>query len=132
MEDRVKQLHEYVEASAICTGEWHWLQWHMTAVGGGPVPFGATVLAVLIEIEEHIPGYAERTIDALASIGGPAKDPAYLATIVQRLAEVLVVWRLVRWGAPRAPASKTSRWPRGARRTRSYVLNCRISVLLSK
>lgn len=89
-----------MQESAIATNEFHWLKWHVCSGEAVPVPFAWALCEALAKIDRVMPGYAQRTVDALASLPDRERDLNDYDQIVQRLAEVVVVRRLVDWGIP--------------------------------
>ena len=69
---------------------------------GNTVPFVEALLDVLLEIDKEIPGYAQRTADALMALGGTERYEPHYEQILQRLAEVHVVAQVVRAPWPTA------------------------------
>jgi hypothetical protein len=118
------ELHKRILESSVCTNSFHFLKWHFTAAGGEPVPFGVTVLQALAEIESHVSGYAQRTIDALASLPDREKNRDDYDQIVQRLAEVLVVRRLVLWGAEKGATFEDEPVAPGSAKNPELLLKC--------
>ncbi len=71
---------------------WHWFDWHFQHVlKGVPNLLADSIINACLVCESRIPGYAERTISMLASIGGREKHLPDWEQLLQVLAELLVV-----------------------------------------
>jgi len=80
---------------------WHWFAWHFQhSLRGAPNTLADSVIDTCLICERRIPGYAERTINLLANIGGREKHLPDWEQLLQVLAELLVVGYLagLDWG----------------------------------
>ncbi|MBO9532717.1 MAG: hypothetical protein J7513_07070 [Solirubrobacteraceae bacterium] len=98
------------------SGKWHWWHYHFgsTAIGR-PIPFALAFASAIVEIDGVMPGYAQRTIEAVGAVSGREKHRPDYEQLLQRLAEVHVALEMVRadWPAgttfsdePTAPGSQ--------------------------
>lgn len=90
-------------AESAIVRDWHWFRWHFERLlRGEDAPFADAILSALLDCDEVMPGYARRTLGALAAPHGRDRHKPDYEQIMQRLAEVLVVRRAVcaAWPSP--------------------------------
>lgn len=99
--DRFNALWDRALSGPIGTS-WHWLNYHFRRGTLGSISFTPRFLGALIRADEFMPGYAEAMISRLEQIHGREKNPDDYNTILQLLAEVLVIDHLVQheWPTP--------------------------------
>lgn len=81
---------------------WHWFRWHFKhPLYGHPNVLADSIIEACLTCEARIPGYAERTISLVASLGGREKHRPDWEQLLQVLAELLVVSHILRldWDA---------------------------------
>ena len=80
---------------------WHWFRYHFStlSVPGREHPLAASVIDALVVCDRAMPGYAERFVTTLASIGGREKFEPQYEQLLQLLAELHIVHQVVsfRW-----------------------------------
>lgn len=75
--------------------DWHWLQYNLTIHNGHETSFAVRTLDALVSCDQVMPGYADRMILRLESLGGHEKSQDDYEAIRQWLGELLVVNHLV-------------------------------------
>jgi hypothetical protein len=91
----------FAKSSRFLTA-WHWYSYHFRQyVAGAPTPFVAALVTSCLEVDERIPGFAISFLESLASLGGVERHKPHYEQLSQRLAELLVIRRIVQysWGA---------------------------------
>ncbi|MGR9202185.1 hypothetical protein [Rhizobium leguminosarum] len=78
---------------------WHWFNYHFY---NGPRPFADSILRACGSIDDRAAGIGTSLLDELCSIGGREKDETQYEQLLQKLAEILVIERIVQ-----------SPWPEG-------------------
>jgi hypothetical protein len=75
---------------------WHFFQYHFSVKARlGSQPFADAIVRAIADCERMMPGYAKRSVETLASIGGrPMHVPDY-EQLLQVLSELLVVRHMV-------------------------------------
>lgn len=75
---------------------WHWFTWHFQhQLNGVPNLLADSIIDACLVCEERIPGYAERTMSMIANIGGREKHLPDWEQLLQILAELMVVSRVL-------------------------------------
>lgn len=79
---------------------WHWFKYHFF---NGPRPFADSILQACGSIDDRAAGIGTSLLDELCSIGGREEDETQYEQLLQKLAEILIIERIVQ-----CP------WPEGA------------------
>ncbi len=82
--------------------KWHWLQYNFSLHNGRETEFAARALDALLSCDKVMPGYSDRMIRRLASIGGREQCQDDYESIRQWIGELLVVQHLVAFDWPEA------------------------------
>ena len=81
--------------------KWHWLSYHFShLIAGGAHPLSESVVDACFQCERHMPGFAEKFINRIASIGGREKHTADWEQILQQLSELHIITQAIRWDWP--------------------------------
>lgn len=95
------ELHYHALHSKIFS-QWHWFQYHFRFGGQGHEhPLVESILDACLDCEAHMPGFAKGMIEAIAEIGGKEKHEPHYEQLLQLLAELLVIRRLMTWQWPK-------------------------------
>lgn len=78
---------------------WHWFAYHFT---NGPTPFAISILQTCASLDNATDGIGRQLLDDLLRIGGREKDEDQYEQLLQKLAEMLVLERIIH-----------SNWPQG-------------------
>src|SRR6266545_1934743 len=94
------ELWERAQESQLLS-KWHWFGWHFR-FGSGPQahPFAAAIVDALVAVDKLLPGFAVRMLDDLAALSGVEKHEPHYEQLLQRLAEVHVILRVVSYPWP--------------------------------
>jgi len=85
------ELISIIEKSKIFEN-WHWFSYHFNhVVHGRPNVLADSIIEACLECEDKIPGYAQKVISTLASVGGRENHLPDWEQLVQILAELMVV-----------------------------------------
>jgi hypothetical protein len=71
---------------------WHWFAYHFH---NGPTPFARSIMDSCASIDRRAPVIGSELFDELLSIGGRERDEAQYEQLLQKLAEILVIERIV-------------------------------------
>ena len=75
---------------------WHWFSYHFRFGGrAGIHPLAADIIDALVEVDARVPGFALKAADELSSLRGLEKHEPHYEQLLQRLAELHVIRRLV-------------------------------------
>lgn len=85
--------------SALDKTGWHWFSYHFH---NGPTPFARSILRACASLDSKTDDIGKQLLDDLLSIGGREKDRDQYEQLLQKLAEILVLERII-----------TSDWPDG-------------------
>lgn len=107
------ELYSYAFASNICK-RWHWFGYHFKMCSHGIFhPFAESIIQACLDCERYIPGFSVRMLDTLASISGKERNEEHYEQLMQRLAEIHVIRRVIQF---EWPAEVTFAWePRSSR-----------------
>lgn len=72
--------------------EWHWFGYHFF---NGPRPFADSIVGACGSIDDRAPGIGMKLLRELCSIGGRERDEGQYEQLLQKLAEILVIERVV-------------------------------------
>lgn len=96
------ELYERIFGSPMFQ-RWHWFSYHFERkLRGEAEPFADSIVQAALAADQVMPGYAARTMDTLAAIGGRNRDERDYQQLLQVLAELLVVGHLARRSWPQA------------------------------
>ena len=76
---------------------WHWSEYHFN---NGPLPFAMSILETCATIDRRAPGTGTKLLRELLAIGGIQKHEPHYEQLLQKLAEFLVIERIVTAGWP--------------------------------
>jgi hypothetical protein len=133
----LRQLFRTAKA-AIQARPWHWFQYHFAR--RRPRPFARSIVAAVADLEELQPNLGRRLLDELVAIGGREKHRPDYDTLLQKLAEMLVLRQLLRlpWPEGATFAHEPAGTPQGKRPEllvetlgMSYVFEVKAPSLLS-
>jgi hypothetical protein len=86
------ELYKVTIAKIRETG-WHWFAYHFRS--WPPHPFAASLLAASASLDERVPGLGKQLLLEIASLGGREKHRPDYDQLIQKLAEVMVLARLL-------------------------------------
>jgi len=96
---------------------WHWFRYHFNTltVPEWEHPLAASIIDALVVCDRAMPGYAEKFVTILASIGGKEKFEPHYEQLIQLLAELHVVSQVVTFDWPggvsfRSEPTVAGRW----------------------
>lgn len=80
---------------------WHWFQYHFErSLKGRPHALAESVIAACLACESRSKGYASAVIERLANVGGRDRHLPDWEQLLQQLAELHVVHRILTWDWP--------------------------------
>lgn len=79
---------------AIQARPWHWFQFHFAF--RHPRPFARSIISAAADLEQLLTGLGQQLLNDLVSIGGREKHRPDYDTLIQKLAEMLVLRQLLR------------------------------------
>lgn len=95
-----KDLLQIVAGSKIFQ-HWHWFHYHfLRSLKGLPHPLAESVIEACLACESKSPGFAKTVIERLAAVGGRDRHRPDWEQLLQQLAELHVVNRILRWQWP--------------------------------
>jgi hypothetical protein len=71
---------------------WHWFDYHFS---NGPTRFADSIITACGLIDDRAPGIGTELLVELTSIGGRERDEAQYEQLLQKMAEILVIHRIV-------------------------------------
>jgi hypothetical protein len=81
--------------------QWHWFRYHFShSLNGFPHPLAESIIDACLVGESKSKGFAKATIERLASVGGREKHLPDWEQLLQQLAELHVVHRVLTWNWP--------------------------------
>ena len=96
-----RQILLQIIAESKLFKHWHWFQHHFRlTLRGFPHPLAESVITACLACETKSKGFAKTTIDRLAAIGGRERHLPDWEQLLQQLAELHVVSRVLTWNWP--------------------------------
>jgi hypothetical protein len=98
-------------------GRWHWYAWNFQFLAEGrETGFVRHIMDALLACDAHLSGFAAAFFDGIADIGGREKDLPQYEQLLQRLAELYVIHRVVTYPWPGGAAFQWEPTAPGGRR----------------
>lgn len=95
-----EDLNKLIENSKIFQ-HWHWFKFHFErSLKGGGHPLAESVAEACIACESKVPGFAKKVIERLAAVGGRDRHLPDWEQLLQQLAELHIVFRVLSWNWP--------------------------------
>ncbi|HCC55336.1 MAG TPA: hypothetical protein DEQ20_10525 [Desulfobulbaceae bacterium] len=95
-----KELLQYIYESKIFS-EWHYYAYHFRhLLRGYEHPFAQSIVNACLLCENKLPGFAKSFIDAIASISGREKYKPHYEQLLQRIAELHILQKLLSYEWP--------------------------------
>lgn len=92
-----KQLLDVIASSKIFTS-WHWFSYHFGNRSNGRLhPLAESVIEACLLCDRKMPGYAIQFIERLAAVSGREKHMPDWEQLLQQLAELHIISRVVGW-----------------------------------
>lgn len=95
-----QQLFLYA-ADKILEAQWHWLAYHFSKLP--PIPIARRLIECCLECDRHLPGTGRQYVERIAAINTRERNEADYNAILQILAEILCLCRIIGWNWSEAP-----------------------------
>lgn len=95
-----QDLLRMIEESALFK-QWHWFRYHFgRTLSGLPHPLAESVISACIACESKAKGVSRTVIERLAAVGGRERHQPDWEQLLQQLAELHIVHRVLTWNWP--------------------------------